>query len=376
MEIQQNYFSNQDIPEEDRRDNAFQAVNALRESLTLAKKSNTSVTYEFAFSIIHDLDPELYNSIIALLVSKNENEIVKYYKEMAEAESSEENNVEPLDLIQQELNNLEKVLQKKTDNNTFLKKRKFGLIAAKEYFTPRNQSEHKSLNHDFYLRTRDDYFGKPVYENDHYKDYKLSKDKVLRIRLLHPDKDEAILGVDMVYEHFNMESEKVRFAHMQYKSWDNKVLYESASSNMRAQLNKMKDHLCDSNYCKGPESTNRSEYRFPYCSAFLRPTAKLQNNDSKLITSGYHVPLCQTIALLDLDGKITKDTIRDKSIKGNIFEDLFISNSAGSRWITIDELENFYEEKGINSNLNTIRIHAQEVDTFGEYDKVKNTGEY
>ncbi len=374
MEIEHNYFSNQNIPEEDRRDCAFQAVNAIRESLTLAKKSTTSVTYEFAFSIIHDLNPQLYDSIISLLVSKNENEIVKYYKEMAEAESSEENIVEPLDLIQKELSNLEKVLEKKTDNNTFLKKRKFGLVAAKEYFTPRNQSEHKSLNHDFYLRSRDDYFGKPLYENDHYKDYKINKDKVLRIRLLHPDKDEAILGVDMVYEHFNMESEKVRFAHMQYKSWNNNILYESASSNMRAQLIKMKDHLCDSNYCKGPESKNRNEYRFPYCSAFLRPTAKLQNSDSKLITSGYHVPLCQAISLLDLEGKLTKETIRDKSIKGNIFEDLFISNIAGSRWITIDELENFYEEKGINSNLNTIRIHAQEVDTFSEYDKVRKRG--
>lgn len=107
----------------------------------------------------------------------------------------------------------------------------------------------------------------------------------------------------------------------------------------------------------------------------LRPTAKLQNSESKLITSGYHVPLCQTIALLDSEGKLTKETIRDKSIKGNIFEELFINNIAGSRWITIDDLEKFYEEKGINSNLNTIRIHAQEVDTFSEYDKIKKRGD-
>lgn len=374
MHKEVDYFSNEEIPEEQRRDFAFQTVNAIRESVTLARNTTLPITYEFAFSIIYDLDENLYNSIVNLLISKNENEIVKYYKEMAEAKSSEDKIVEPVTLIQEELDNLEKILETKRDNNTFLKKRKFGLVAAKEYFTPRTQTEHKSLNHDFYLRSRDDYFGKPLYENDHYKDYSLSKDKVLRLRLLHPDKDEAILGVDLIYEHFDMEYERVRFAHMQYKTWNNNVLYESSSSNMRAQLIKMKNNICDSNFCKGPNE-NRGEYRFPYCSAFLRPTSKLQNSDSKLITSGYHVPLCQTLSLLDIDGKLTKQSIKDKSIKGNIFEELFISNIAGSRWITIEDLEKFYEDKGISSNINTIRVHAQEVDTFGEYDKIKKRGD-
>ncbi|MGA9212354.1 hypothetical protein [Kaistella sp.] len=374
MNIENDYFSNQEIPEDERRDLAFQTVNAIRESVTLAKNSTLPITYEFAFSIIHDLNENLYNSIITLLVSKNENEIVKYYKEMSEAMSDAETIVEPVILIQDELDKLEIVLKTKTENNTFLKKRKFGLIAAKEYFTPRVQSEHKSLNHDYYLKTRDDYFGKPLYENDHYKDYAISRDKVLRLRLLHPDKDEAILGVDLIYEHFSMENELVRFAHMQYKTWDNNVLYESSSKNMRAQLLKMKNHICDSNFCKGPDE-QRGEYRFPYYSAFLRPTSKLQHNESKLITSGYHIPLCQTLALLDKDGKLTKKSIKDKSIKGSIFEELFVNNIAGSRWISIETLEEFYEDKGINSHLNTIRVHAQEVDTFGEYDKIKKRGE-
>ncbi|MCS3868954.1 hypothetical protein J3D55_001870 [Chryseobacterium ginsenosidimutans] len=365
------YFSNEEIPEEERRNNAFQAVNAIRESITLAKNSSLSITYEFAFGIIHDLDKNLYDSIINLLISKNENEIVKYYKEKAEGLSSEENIINPTDLIQKELDELELILKTKKENNTYLRKRKFGLIAAKEYFNPRKQSEHKSLNHDFYLRSRDDFFGKPIYETDNFKDYQITKDKVLRLRLLHPDKDEAILGVDLIYEHFDMRLEIVRFAHMQYKTWDNNVLYASSSSNMKAQLLKMKTNICDSNYCKGSEDS-RSEYRFPYCSAFLRPTSKLQANDSKLITSGYHVPLCQALILLNKEGKITKQLIKDKSIKGSIFEELFINNIAGSRWISIDDLENFYLEKGIVSNINTIRIHAQEVDTYGEYDRIKD----
>lgn len=371
MELKPDFFSNENFSEEERRDFAFQTVNAIRESVTLAKNSTLPITYEFAFSIIYDLDQSLYHSIVSLLVSKNENEIVKYYKEKAEGLSTVDEVVEPIDLIQNELDELEIILSKKNENNTYLKKRKFGLVAAKEYFAPRTQSEHKSLNHDFYLRTRDDYFGKPLYETDNFKDYKISKDKVLRLRLLHPDRDEAILGVDMVYEHFDLLNKRVRFAHMQYKTWNNNVLYESSSSNMRAQLEKMKNNICDSNFCKGPDG-NRGEYRFPYCSAFLRPTSKLQNAESKLVTTGFHVPLCQTLTLLEKDGKLTKQTIKDKSIKGNIFEELFISNIAGSRWISIELLEDFYEAKGINSNLNSIRIHAQEVDTFSEYEKNKN----
>ncbi|KPH12970.1 hypothetical protein [Chryseobacterium sp. ERMR1:04] len=116
MDINKNdYFLNDEIPEDERRDTAFQTVNAIRESVTLAKNSSLPITYEFAFSIIYDLDKELYESIINLLVSKNENEIVKYYKEIAEALSSEDNILDPIDLIQKELNELEDILKTKKE---------------------------------------------------------------------------------------------------------------------------------------------------------------------------------------------------------------------------------------------------------------------
>lgn len=359
--MQNNYYDNENIPEEERRDNAFQTVNAIRESVSLAKNSTQPITYEFAFGIIRDLNENLYNSIINLLVSKNENEIVKFYKEKAEALSDEVEEVKPVDLIQKELDEIDELLEKKPEKSAYLRKRKFGLVAAKEFFTPRKQSEHKSLSHDFYLKSREDFFGKPLYDSDSFKDYKISEDKILRLRLLHPDNDEAILGVDLVYEHFDLKRDMVRFAHMQYKAWNSNVLYESSSSNLRSQLTKMRQHLCDSSYCQGPDAPD-NEYRFPYCSGFLRPTSKLQSSESKLITTGVHIPICQAILLLDNEKKISKDNLKDRSIKGNIFEELFINNIAGSRWIQISELEHFYESKKIVSEINSIRIHAQEVD--------------
>lgn len=114
MELKPVFFSNENFSEEERRDFAFQTVNAIRESVTLAKNSTLPITYEFAFSIIYDLDQSLYHSIVSLLVSKNENEIVKYYKEKAEGLSTVDEVVEPIDLIQNELDELENnIIQKK-----------------------------------------------------------------------------------------------------------------------------------------------------------------------------------------------------------------------------------------------------------------------
>jgi hypothetical protein len=367
-----NFYNNENIPEEERRNIAFQTVNAIRESVTLAKNSTLSVTYEFAFGIIKDLNSNLYNSIIDLLISKNENEIVKYYKEEAYIRTTPEKPVEPLDLITEELERVEKLLDEKDSlKATYVKKRKFQLVAALEYFKPRKQSEHKSLNHDFYLKTRYQEFNKPLYDGDNYKDFRINENKVLRLRMLHPDHEETILGVDLIYENFDLELERVRFAHMQYKSWDGKSLYLSQAKNLMPQLEKMVTNVCKSGLCKGPDE-NRA-FRFPYCSAFLRPTNKLQKAESKLITTGLHLPICEALKILkEKDGIIKKSECSDKSIKGKIFEELFIDNLAGSRWISIDELELFYEKKGILSHTNSIRIHAQEIDFKLDAEKNKN----
>lgn len=367
------FYSNPSIPEEERRDVAFQTVNAIRESVTLARNSTLPITYEFAFGIIHDLNPDLYESIITLLTSKNENELVRYYKDEAAATSTAENKVEPVDLIISELNRVEEILAKKNGNFTYLNKKKFNLVAAKEYFTPRNQSEHKSLNHDFYLRSRYEYFGNPIYENDSFKDFKITKDKVLRLRLLHPDHEETILGVDLIYEHFDMKQKRVRFAHMQYKAWNNNVLYISKAKNLVPQLEKMQKNLCKTGLCMGPESKTR-DYRFPYCSGFLRPTSKLQRPESKLITTGLHLPICEAMKIIAEKGMIKKQECTDRSIKGYIFEELFNTNLAGSRWVDIEDLDKFYELHNILAHTDRIRIHAQEIDTESDYDKNKNRG--
>lgn len=217
-------------------------------------------------------------------------------------------------------------------------------------------SEHKILNHDFYISERGGYFAEAIYENDSYKDYKLRDNQFLRLRLLHPDKAEALLGTDLIYEQFDLVNNKVRFVHLQYKTWNANAIYFS-DTRMVGQIEKMNKHLCTSGFCNGKHGKNYTKklYRYPYCSGFLRPTSDKISSDSKMISTGYHLPICELFKMKGKVNKISKENIKGKSLSHQIFEECFTSNQLGSRWISIDELDAFYIKSGLNYTGHTIR---------------------
>ncbi len=143
---------NEDVLEEEPRDRVFQALSGLRESISIAKRQANQVPYEAALDIVHDLDPKAYDLFVELLTKRNKSEEVRYYLEKAEALSTDEKVVNPSDLIQADLNELEIALGKKKGKSNSLSKRKITLLATLEYFKPRKVSEHKVLNRDFYLK--------------------------------------------------------------------------------------------------------------------------------------------------------------------------------------------------------------------------------
>ncbi len=55
-----------------------------------------------------------------------------------------------------------------------------------------------------------------------HKDFQLPDDKVLRLRVLHPDRPEHITGADIIYERHDLKSNKVSFISVQYKIWEDK----------------------------------------------------------------------------------------------------------------------------------------------------------
>lgn len=357
MEENEHYFSNPNIDTGERRNVAFQSINALREALTLAKKGQSGIRYEDTLQYLHDLSPSAYQGAVELLQHKNESDDVKLFKAKSKGRKLRDGvEVNEIDLINEELEEINSMLET-ADDTVPLRKRKGQLLAAIEYFNPRTISEHKILMSDFRLATLPDVKEK-LYENDSYKDYVLSNNQRLRLRFLHPDKAEAILGADLIYEQFDLLNHQVRFVHMQYKAWDSKVLYTN-ENRLQAQMKKMEKHLCSGGLCNSLTGKKHPDgFRYPYCSAFLRPTTNKASADSKFKSTGQHLPICE--ALNFGIEKITAESIREKSVSNRIFEEQFLTNMIGSRWIHMDELDAFYKKAGVNFLSDTIRVHAQE----------------
>ncbi|HEY9008747.1 MAG TPA: hypothetical protein VIM75_21565 [Ohtaekwangia sp.] len=355
------YFSDNSIGEDERRNNAFTLLCAVREAVTIAKRAQQHIPYKKTLTLINELNPEAYKDINDLITKTNESEIVKYYKQKASLLSKEKGKeVKPEDLIETDLNEERRLLLVSNDAD-LIKRKILELEVALEHFKPDDISENSILNSDFSLTSRHKFFEKKIYESAKIKDYELSGNRLLRLKLLHPDKAERIIGTDLVYEKFDLETEQVRFMHLQYKTWNTNTLYFS-QGNLIEQIEKMDKNLCQSGYCNSETGTNHSnEYRFPHCSAFLRPTSFLTKPDSTLISSGLHIPICAIRKIQKTDNKISNRNTRGTSIGHKIFEELFIENFIGSRAIAISELEEFYVDRGVASDLGRIRVHAQEV---------------
>ena len=368
------YFSEESLEENERRNDAFQLLCGIREAVSIAKRTQQAIPYKRALELVYDISPDLHKELSSLLTKANESELVKYYKQKADLISKETGKIIfAEELISNDLEEEKKLYELGNDAN-LIQKRIFELEAALEYFQPEDISENFILNHDFTLQSKHPFFEKKIYDTAKVKDYKLNGNRILRLSLLHPDKAERIIGSDLVYEQFDLKTNRVRFIHLQYKTWNNNVLYFS-NGNINDQIEKLDKNLCKSGYCHNESGKKYSEnYRLPYCSAFLRPTNFLTKPDSTLISSGIHLPICMVNKIKQNDNKISSKNVIGKNIGHKVFEELFIDNIIGSNWITFDQLERFYNEKGITSETARIRVHAQEVieDNRSEAEKIKD----
>lgn len=360
------FLNNLDRHEDEKRNLAFQTVVGIRDAVSLAAKKQHPPTYEQALTIIHDLDADLYTDISNLISAKNDNDIVKYYREEAHLQSiTQDREIKPENLISDEidrLNDLLRLAKLPKEEMRFVERRIGSLYLGLENLKPRNLSENRILNRDYSKVDRSNYFAEKYFENDFFIDYELPNKKTLRLRLLHPDSPEHITGADLIYEQYDRLTDKVRFIFLQYKTWDNGVIYFSQHENLKPQLNKMKCSLCDKGFCNKPEKIEIIEkFRFPYCCGFLRPTDKLQTCDSKMISSGLYVPVCSIIEMAENTKKLEKNILKRNTLNNLHFEELFNQNIIGSRWLDIEEVDDFYKEKEIIQNKDSIKIFAREL---------------
>lgn len=168
----------------------------------------------------------------------------------------------------------------------------------------------------------------------------------------------------MIYERYNMNNEQVRIAVLQYKVWeDNGMLYFGGDDNRAlAQIKKLHGHFCNIGMCHpGTDMAGKIDYRFPYCSAFLRPTDRMQDPNSKMISSGIHIPVCAALEYATEDKKIEKAHLRHTALTHEVFEHLFNHGFVGSRSMPFAELQNFYHDLEVLDGSRTLKVYAKEV---------------
>jgi hypothetical protein len=137
----------------------------------------------------------------------------------------------------------------------------------------------------------------------------------------------------LVYEHYDVEDETVRLALIQYKLWDGRSL--SQDPGMEKHLRKLWAVTCKGELCSGPDDRALWRYHLPHCAAFLRPTDRLQEPNSALISSGLHIPMgAVNFSWTDTgkDGKALKRaTAEGNAVSHRVFEELFNCSLLGTK---------------------------------------------
>ncbi len=352
-------FNNPD--EEIKAQMEWALLNLIRELRGIA--TDSMPTYYNSIKLGRQLIPEVFNDKSFLVKRHHEPELVRAYRQQAEAQSKlDGKEVKPITLVDGRIEGLLKLASTDISQKDLINRELDRLKSIRSLFEPSKLSEDFILAHD----VKSLKLGmKPIDIKAKYSDYKVNESKILRVRLIHPDQGEQSMGADLIYEQYDPENKKVRFIMVQYKIWDSKTLYWSQAKNLDKQLQKMSDNLCANSYClssNGKKSTG--EFRYPYCSAFLRPTDKLQFKDSPFTSSGMHIPICKIGDVADeKEGvkKLKRSKIIETAINQKVFEECFNSNQVGSRWMDYVDAELLYTKHKILDSGERIILHAQEL---------------
>jgi hypothetical protein len=339
-------------------------LNLIRELRSISNKGVTP-TYYNAIKLGGQIMPEIFDESSLIIQRHHEPELVRSYRQQAEGKSKLENRiVEPIELVNARIEELNALMSTDIETKDLLKKELDKVKIVKSILSPSNVQEDYILHHD----VKSFKFGaNPINIQAKYADYKISENRIIRVRLIHPNDGEQSMGADLIYEQYDQEKRLVRFIVVQYKIWDGELLYWSQAKNLNPQLEKLENNICKKGYCLCEKGNNHSlTYRYPYCTAFLRPTDKLQYKNSPFTSSGMHIPVCRinevTNETREGNKVLKKNAMRGNSLSHKIFEENFNYNQIGSRWMTYEEAEKLYQEHKILDDNQSLIVHVQELE--------------
>ena len=354
------------MDENKKLDAEWLALNAFRGMTKIASHGDMErATYDAALDLGGELYPELLGPDVSILKSERESDITKEYRQKARLKSIKDKiPVTPLALVMEDIEEHEELLEiakleKGKKQRVDQLRRRLGMLnKARKELEPKSHSENQLIFRDAYNVQRD---VKALESGQGYKDFELPNSNILRVRVLHPDSPEHITGSDIIYERHSPKEDKVSIVAVQYKIWEDKKLYLS-EQRMIDQIKKMKLFLCDKKVCESKKSSN--DYRFPCCSAFLRPTDKLQRADQKFLSKGEHIPICKIDECSSkgpLGGKILEyKNMREVALSNEAFEFLFNKGKIGSDYMTQDELHELYSGALVEASADRVVVYAQE----------------
>ena len=339
-------------------------INLVRELREISTKGVTP-TYYSSIKLATQIIPDIFNEKSLIVQRHHEPELVRSYRQQAEAQSKIEGRlIDPIELVEKRIDVLNKQIATDISFKDLLKKELDKNQIVRSMLLPRNVQEDYILEHD----VKSMKFGvEPINIQAKSADYKVSENRYIRVRLIHPNDGEQSMGADLIYEQYDPEKRKVRFVMVQYKIWDGELLYWSQAKNLDPQIAKMNLNLCANGYCKCESGNNHAtSFRYPYCSAFLRPTDRLQYKDSPFTSSGMHIPICKinSVVVETKEGNkvLKKQNMRETSISHKLFEENFNLNQIGSRWMNYSEAEQLYKEHKILESDERIIVHVQELE--------------
>jgi hypothetical protein len=169
---------------------------AIREMLGISLKGRLSPTYRQAMDIARIASPTLFDSPSSVLGREPEPALVQQYRQRADALSQlQGNSIEPLELLETDIEQNRRLLNTQ-GNKSQIQRHLASLEDIRPYFLLREYTESQLILRDVQKVERD--LPEPPIDRDFYRDYRISDDRGLRLRLLHPDPPEHALGADLV----------------------------------------------------------------------------------------------------------------------------------------------------------------------------------
>lgn len=350
----------------DRLNAEWVSLNAFRGLSKIASQGDmVKSNYDNALQFGGAVYPELLGDDVSVLKRERESGTTKEYRQKARLSSIRDGvTVEAIKLLKDDISEYEGLLsiaesERDSKQRVDQLKKKLGqLYKAKAEIEPEGHSENQLIFRDAYNVDR---VIPTLAHGKGSRDFELPNDKVMRLRVLHPDRIEHITGADLIYERHSPTEEKVSIVAVQYKIWEKRKMYLT-DERMLGQLDKMRSFLCDKDICKADSEDHG--YRFPCCSAFLRPTDKLQRPDQDFISTGEHLPICKIDECKSVGTRgaeiLEYKNMKEISLSSEMFEHLFNKGKIGSKEMSYSELVDLYESFVIETSRERVVIYAQE----------------